>query len=125
MARITKEWLGSRVDSVNVVLGRPTARFNSNDDMNVGHLTLDKNDAGYKLVEIISSTGGEQVWSARLSAKHMDQYIDGIINGISLRNAHIGAMLLKNELLHHVNTPVTALYDPANESTLRKLREKV
>ena len=125
MRRITKDWLESRVSSLNMLLERPMARFDNNNNMNVGHLTFDKNDTGYKLVEIISPTGGEFTWSMRMSPKAMDQYIDGILRGISLRNAHIGAMLLKNEVEQAGLTPDAALYSDANVALLHSTKDGV
>ena len=128
MRRITKDWLESRVDSLNMILERPVARFNTDVGLfiqHVGHLSLDKDSTGYKLVEIVSPAGGEQVWSARLDAKQMDRYIDGIINGIALRNAHIGAILLKAEVLHAGLTPDAALYSDANVALLHSTKDGV
>lgn len=128
MRRITKDWLSSRVDSINMLLERPVARFNTDVGLfihNVGHLSLDKDSTGYKLVEIVSPGGGEQVWSARLDAKRMDQYIDGIINGIALRNAHIGGILLKNEVEQAGLTPDAALYGNANVALLHSTKDGV
>jgi hypothetical protein len=122
MRRITQNWLESRVSSLNMILERPMCIWNSGaagNEQNVGHIRLDKNSTGYKLVEITSPAGGECVWSPRLDAKHMDQYIDGIVKGIALRNAHIGAVLLKNKVEDAGLTPNTALYSDSNAKLLQ------
>jgi hypothetical protein len=125
MRRITSDWLDSRVSSLNMLLERPMSRFDSNNGSNVGHLTFDKNDAGYMLVEIVSPAGGEGQWSTRMAPKAMDQFIDGIVRGISLRNAHIGVILLKNEVEMVGLTPDAALYDTANAALLHSTKDGV
>lgn len=128
MRRITKDWLNSRVSSLNMLLERPMCIWNPGaavGEQNVGHLRLDKDSTGYKLVEIVSPGGSEQPWSPRLDAKQLDQYIDGIVKGISLRNAHIGAMLLKNEVENAGLTPDAALYSNANVALLHSTKDGV
>ena len=128
MTRITKECLKSRVQTLNIMLERPTTIFSADataSQQNIGHLYLDKDAGGYKLVEIISGNGAEANWSPRLQPKDMDLFIDGIVKGIALRNAHIGVILLKNEVELAGLTPDAALYDPSNVATLHKLWDKV
>ena len=128
MTRITKESLKSRVCTLNIMLERPTTIFSADataSQQNIGHLYLDKDAGGYKLVEIISGNGAEANWSPRLQPKDMDLFIDGIIKGISLRNMHIGVKMINNELMRHANLPAVALYDPVNNDRLHELRNKV
>lgn len=128
MTRITKAWLKARVQTLNTMLGRPVALYNTNAtaaDQNIGHLSLDKNAAGYRLVEIIGYGGVEANWSPRLQPKDMDQFIDGIVKGIALRNAHIGALLLKNEVEQVGLTPDAALYGTANAALLHSTKNGV
>lgn len=128
MTRITKERLNSRVGTLNMLLDRPMTRFSdgaSVSQQNVGHLTLDKNSDGYKLVELVTGTGCETHWSPRLPAPDMDMFINGIINGISLRNAHIGAILLKANVEKAGLTSDAALYSDANVILLRSIKNTV
>lgn len=128
MARITKEWLKARVQTLNMMLDRPVALYNagaSAADQNIGHLCLDKDAGGYRLVEIIGHGGAEANWSQRLSPKDMGLFLDGIINGIGLRNAHLGAMLVKIEVEKVGLTPVAALYDTANVALLHSTKDGV
>ena len=122
MRRITSDWLKSRVSSLNMLLERPLCIWNSGaaaNEQNVGHLMLDKDSSGYKLVEIVSAGGAEQSWSPRMDAKHIDQYIDGIVKGISLRNAHIGTILIKAKVIDAGLTPDAALYSDVNVALLQ------
>jgi len=124
MTRITKESLKARVQTLNMMLERPVTIFNADataSEQNIGHLLLDKNSDGYRLVEIINGSGSESNWSQRLTPKAMDLFIDGIVNGISLRNAHIGAMMIRNQLARHTDSTYTGMYDPANAEKLRKI----
>lgn len=128
MTRITKERLNSRVGTLNMLLDRPMTRFSdgaSVSQQNVGHLTLDKNSDGYKLVELVTGTGCETHWSPRLSAPDMDMFINGIINGISLRNAHIGAILLKAKVEEAGLTSDAALYSDASVVLLQSAKSSV
>ena len=128
MTRITKEWLKARVQTLNIMLDRPVCIFNPGataSQQNIGHLSLDKNSTGYKLVEIVSGGGSESDWSPRLSPKDTDLFITGVVRGIALRNAQLAAMLIKNELLQHVKEQDVALYSPDNAHRLLKLREQV
>ena len=90
---------------------------------NVGHLTLDKNSDGYKLVELVTGTGCETHWSPRLPAPDMDMFINGIINGISLRNAQIGTILLNAE--KYKLTPDAALHSDASVVLLQSAKRSV
>jgi hypothetical protein len=111
-----------------MLLERPMCIWNTGaaaNEQNVGHLMLDKDSTGYKLVEIMSPGGSEQSWSTRLDAKHMDQYIDGIVKGIALRNAHIGAILIKSKLEDAGLTPDAALYSDANVALLHSTKDGV
>lgn len=86
MTRITKEWLKARVLQLNETMGRPTTIYNPNataGQQNIGHLLLDKDSTGYKLVEILA-TGGEASWRPRMTAYELDLFIDGIFKGIKL-----------------------------------------
>ncbi len=114
MKRITNTWLESRVQTLNMLLDRPMTMFNNDasvSQQNIGHLHLDKNSDGYQLCEIVSKAGGESNWSQRLQPKDMDRVIDGIINGISLSNAHVGALLLRNEVEMTGLAPDAELYN--------------
>ncbi len=126
MTRITKERLNSRVGTLNMLLDRPMTRFSdgaSVSQQNVGHLALDKNSDGYKLVEIASSTGAEISWSPRSTSVNIDMFITGIINGISLRNAQIGTILLNAE--KYKLTPDAALHSGTNATLLRSIKNAV
>ena len=128
MTRITKAWLERRVTMVNTLLERPVALYNAGAaaaDQNIGHLLFDKDGGGYKLVEIIGYGGVERSWSKRLSPKDMDQFIDGIVKGIALRNAHIGVVLLKNEVEKLGLTPDAALYGTTNAALLHSTKDGV
>ena len=128
MTRITKEWLKSRVQTLNMLLERPVALYNTNAtaaEQNIGHLSLDKDAGGYKLVEIIGYGGAEANWSPRLQPKDMDLFIDGIVKGIALRNVHLGALLLKNEVEMMGLTPDAALYSNANVALLHSTKSGV
>jgi hypothetical protein len=128
MTRITKEWLKSRVYTLNILLERPGVIYDagaSASDQNIGHLMLDKDSTGYRLVEIVSSNGAEANQSPRLSPKDMNLYLDGIINGISLHNAHIGVVLLKNKAEKAGLTPSAALYSPDNAALLHSTKSGV
>jgi hypothetical protein len=99
MRRITKDWLNSRVKTINIMLGRPVTHFApDNGPMNVGHLMLDKDSTGYKLVEIGSATGGERDYTRRLPAKEMDIALDGIVNGMALSNRYMEQKIVKEML---------------------------
>lgn len=96
--RVTKDKLRSRVGTLNMMLERPMALYTPGyTKSNTGHLSLDINSTGFRLVEQLD-TGGERDWSSRLSGKEMDIFIDGIVRGIALRNEHIGASLVKHKL---------------------------
>lgn len=92
---------------------------------NVGHLTLDKDSDGYKLVELVSTSGAEAGWSPRMKPKDMNLFIVGIVNGIGLRNVHIGAILLKANVEKAGLTPDAALYGDANAALLRSIKSVV
>lgn len=69
------------------MLGRPETLFNPGatvSQQNIGHLSLDKDSTGYKLVEVVDGHGSEHAWSPRMPAKELDQYLDGIFKGIRL-----------------------------------------
>lgn len=120
MTRIAKERLASRVGTLNMLLDRPVTRFSlgaTASQQNIGHLTLDKNSDGYKLVEIVSSTGAEISWSPRSTSGGIDMFITGIINSI--------AILLKAAAEQHKLTPDAALYSDANAAMLRSIKSIV
>lgn len=128
MARITKEWLKSRVSTLNMMLERPLTLYGPGAtaaDQNIGHLCLDKDAGGYRLVEIIGCAGAESNWSPRLQAKDVDLFIDGIVNGIALRNAHIGTVLLKDTVEQAGLTPDAALYGTGNAVLLHSTKDGV
>lgn len=96
--RVTKNSIKSRVGTLNMMLERPMALFTPGETKpNTGHLSLDINSTGFRLVEQLD-TGGEREWSQRMTGKEMDNFIDGIVRGIALRNEHIGATLVKHKL---------------------------
>lgn len=112
--RITKDKLRSRVDTLNMMLERPMALFTPGATKpNTGHLSLDINSTGFRLVEQLD-TGGERDWSSRLSGKEMDIFIDGIVRGIALRNEHIGVSLVKHKLEQGGLTASALLYSDDN-----------
>jgi len=81
---------------LNQILRRPVLRWDPgamSNQMNVGHLYLDKNDCGYMICEIISPSGGEVEWSPRLGAGEMNTFISGIEKGISLKTVAYNAFL--------------------------------
>jgi len=105
-----------------MILERPTCIFNpgaSASEQNDGHLYLEKANGGYKLVEIISAGGSERNWSTRMPAGNMDLYLDGLIHGISLRNGHIEAELIKIRVVEAGLTPDVALYSGNNVALLQ------
>ena len=120
--RVTKDWLRSRVQTLNMLLERPLCIFNpgaSVSEQNIGHLYVEKANGGYKLVEIVTGGGAERNWSKRMTGTDMDLYLDGLIHGISLRNAHIGAILIKSKVVDVGLTPDTALYSDVNVALLQ------
>ena len=103
--RITREFLHSRVQGLNMMLERPMSIFGNaigtSGNMNVGHLMLDvihESPRKYMLVEITSKTGGERGWSSRMTGQEMQLFLDGIVKGMTLRNSHIGELMMKSEL---------------------------
>ena len=91
--RITKELLDSKLRTLNSVLKRPMSQWPDDHvpgtvmGMNVGHLLLDSNGYGMRLVEIVSSGGAERAWSDSFQTKRqMFDYLVGVLNGITLRN---------------------------------------
>ncbi len=103
MTRITKQKLESRVQNLNMLLERPLTPFNGNGVWNLGHLALDiqcDNLIGrsYRLVEIVSLAGAEQDWGDRMSAHEMYQFLDGMVKGMAIRNAHLTQHMMKLEL---------------------------
>ena len=128
MTRVTKEWLASRVKVLNELLGRPTTLWNKDaaaGDQNIGHLLFDKDIGGYKLVEIVGSGGLECSWSTRLSQKDMDLYIDGLMNGVSLRIAQEEQQQLAKQLEQAGITPDAAIYGTANTALLHSTKDGV
>ena len=106
--RITREFLHSRVQGLNMLLERPMSVFGdavgTSGNMNVGHLMLDVTHGTsrkYMLVEITSKTGGERGWSDRMTGSEMQLFLDGIVKGISLRNGQLGEHMMKSELSKH------------------------
>jgi hypothetical protein len=118
----TKAALESRVATLNMMLERPLTRFrdDSTNTMNVGHLSLDKDQTGYKLTEIVSEGGGEHDWTQRLKPKEMLIAISGMLDGIALRNRHVEGILLKGTLKSVGITPVNDMYSDGNSALLRK-----
>ena len=88
--RITKEMLAQKMRTLNAVLKRPALQWEpgaQSGEMNVGHLTLDHNSFGMRLVEIVSPGGAERAWGDVCSGnREMFNYLVGILNGITLRN---------------------------------------
>lgn len=88
---ITKDKLRSRVEMLNMMLGRPTTYFapaDSDDKVNIGHLAIETNHSfpkPYQLTEVVSASGGEANWGQRCSASEMSIYLDGIFHGITLQ----------------------------------------
>jgi len=79
--------------TLNSVLRRPASQWPDDHkpgqvcNMNVGHLLLDSNGYGMRLVEIVSSGGAERSWSDSFQSKRqMFDYLVGVLNGITLRN---------------------------------------
>lgn len=88
--RITRKQLDAQVAELNTVLGLPTKMFASKEGefptrYNIGHITLDKNSAGYQLEEQTSINGGTFNMTARLAAKDMSLFIHGMMRGIWLQ----------------------------------------
>ncbi len=103
MTRVTKQKLESRVQNLNLMLERPMTPFNGNGGWNLGHLALDvqagdRDGKTYRLVEIVSLTGSEQDWGDRMYAHEMYQFLDGMVKGMAIRNAHLTQHMMKQEL---------------------------
>ncbi len=111
--KVTKKYLEGRILTLNIALHRPISAMDGKDSsmlfkMNVGHLSLHKNEKGYRLVETTSICGNERDWSDRMSAGEMAQFISGVINGITLHHIHISATLTQNEPKQADKTPAVA-----------------
>lgn len=108
-----------------MMLERPMALFTPGETKpNTGHLSLDINSTGFRLVEQLD-TGGERDWSQRMTGKEMDNFIDGIVRGLALRNEHIGAILVKNKLEKAGLTAAALLYSDDNVLKLTAQTETV
>ena len=88
---ITKDKLRSRVEMLNMMLGRPTTYFaptESEAKVNIGFLNLEYNGdypKSYQLTEVVSAAGGEANWGQRCNASEMSIYLDGIFHGLTLQ----------------------------------------
>jgi hypothetical protein len=88
--RITKQMIEAKMRTLNAVLKRPATQWDEgakSGEMNIGHLTLDSNGYGMRLVEICSPGGAERAWSDCFDGnRQMFDYLVGVLNGITLRN---------------------------------------
>jgi hypothetical protein len=111
-----KQMLQSRAQNLNMLLERPmTELSDSSNKHNVGHLTLeiswgDRGSLRYQLIETLSADGGCQPWSDVLNSSEMRQFLDGMVKGIAIRNAHLTQHILKQELSKHGFDSDHALY---------------
>lgn len=126
MSRNTKEKLKERVQSLNTLLERPTARWNDDasvSECNVGFLDLECqfSPTTYRLVEIISRAGAETDWSETMSAMEMRQFLDGMVKGIAIRNAQLGQVAAKNGLMRFGQPSDAPLYSDQLMADLHKL----
>jgi hypothetical protein len=103
MKRITAKSLRFDLNTLNMLLERPVEQFASKVGepvkFNIGHLYLDHNAQGYSIEEQTSEGGGVHDMTGRLSASEMHIMIRGMMKGVGLRNAHIGELFLRNEML--------------------------
>jgi len=123
--RASKKSLQYRIQTINMMLERPESLFLSEPGVSpivhaVGHLYLDKNSDGYALEECTNAQGGSKMWGMRSTAKELDIFLMGITRGIGLRNAHIGELLMVNELTN-ASLPVGPMYGEENAAELAEL----
>lgn len=123
MGRITAKSLRFDLYTLNVILDRPVQQFASKVGepvkFSIGHLYLDHNAQGYSIEEQINEGGGVHDMTGRLSASGMELMIRGMMKGVGLRNAHIGELLLRNEL---VKVGLTNEKSPLYNQDTEKLR---
>ena len=90
--KVTHQILESQIIELRKILGRPRDGYSKVDGKfkpNPGYIILDHNTAygGYRLN--VLETHGESFFTGseeRLSAKEMYQYLNGILQGLSLTN---------------------------------------
>lgn len=89
---ITKKFLEAKVSRLNKVLGRPVEPYKMLDgggvEANVGNISLDHNPiyGGYILREMTHGGGQSNFMrqSQRVSPKEIDNYLTGLLDGLSL-----------------------------------------
>lgn len=102
MPRITKKTLESQLSTLNMLLERPLEQFASKVGepvrFSTGHIGLLHDSSGYSIEETVSVHGAVHTLGSGLTANEAYYLLRGMISGIALRNAHIGELLLRNEL---------------------------
>lgn len=127
--RITQKKLEHTVRCLNSILNRPMYRgieTDGVDEYEVGHLYLEKQPSGYSLMEVTSSFGcwsTDRPWVIGLSASEMNAHLNGITNGIALRNLHIGREVVKHTLEQAGITVDAALYSDALVDIVRNNKQ--
>lgn len=84
--RVSKQSLVEKVKALNLCLGRSTSAMTDEGKHVVGHIALDYNHIGYQLEEQRTPEGSVYNITNRMTAREMSLYIQGMINGIALRN---------------------------------------
>lgn len=99
---VTRKSIESRLQTLNMILERPLTHFASKEGepirFAVGHIGLCHSSYGYSIEEVTSTHGSVHVLGSGMSARDADNLIQGMLNGIALRNAHIGELLLRSKL---------------------------
>lgn len=124
MARVTKKILKNQLDTINMLLERPVLPFASEVGepvrFAVGHISLEHSLSGYSIEEICSENGAAHCIASGLTANEAYYILRGILHGITLRNAHLGELLLRSELHKAgLSTADHPLYNNPNKDKLR------
>lgn len=122
MARSSRKGLESRLLTLNMILERPVNQFASKVGepvrFAVGHIGLCHSSYGYSIEEVTSIHGAVHVLGSGLTLKDAETLVQGMLHGVTLRNAHIGELLLRNELVK------VGLCEPDHPLYQDDLREK-
>lgn len=81
--RVTKYTLREQCVKLNDGLHR------SQDPLAIGHFSVDKNAAGYRLEEEINGKGVVTAHSTRITAREMGYLLAGMIRGVSLGRNYV------------------------------------
>jgi len=86
--RVTKSLLQAQAVELNRIMGRPVEMFASKVGekvrFNIGHITLDKNATGWQLEEQTGEGGSVYQLTARMSAKDISLFMNGMMRGVWL-----------------------------------------